>query len=203
MLILSTSTSKNNNNSSNTSNSNTNGTNANIALGMSNLSVNTNTSSHNSAYISHTLSYLYKEYTLPFELRSKLPTTPIFTFDALFERLALVILHCPDTILAHKQLKNDSSASSTSKTNMNFNTNYFPIISGGDVSFQTQVFFKVFSSILPELYQPLTEESSLQPSSSRNSWIYWWLKCSGSKALQRQDRGRVWALAAWWRPNQT
>ncbi|CAI4064348.1 hypothetical protein SUVZ_08G0180 [Saccharomyces uvarum] len=197
---LSTSTTSKNNNSNNTSNFNTNGTSANISLGMSNLSVNTNTSSHNSAYISHTLSYLYKEYPLPFELRSKLPTTPIFTFDALFERLALVILHCPDTILAHKQLKNDSSASSTSKTNMNFNTNYFPIISGGDVSFQTQVFFKVFSSILPELYQPLTEESSLQPSSSRNSWIYWWLKCSGSKALQRQDRGRVWDLLLGWRP---
>ncbi|CAI4039351.1 hypothetical protein SMKI_08G0140 [Saccharomyces mikatae IFO 1815] len=194
--LLSTS---NNGNSKNTSN-NTNGNNTNITSGMNNLSINTNTSLHNSPYISHTLSYLYKEYPLPFELRSKLPTTPIFSFSALFERLALVILHCPDTILAHKQLKNDSNPSSSSKTNSNFNTNYFPIISGGDLSFQTQVFFKVFSSILPELYQPLTEESSLQPSSSRNSWLYWWLKCSGSKALQRQDRGRVWDLLLGWRP---
>ncbi|CAI4456608.1 BDN_1c_G0023360.mRNA.1.CDS.1 [Saccharomyces cerevisiae] len=194
------STNNGNNGNSNSSSNNTNNNNTNITSGMHNLSINTNTSLHNSPYISHTLSYLYKEYPLPFELRSKLPTKPIFSFSALFERLALVILHCPDTILAHKQLKNDSNASSSSKANSNFNTNYFPIISGGDLSFQTQVFFKVFSSILPELYQPLTEESSLQPSSSRNSWIYWWLKCSGAKALQRQDRGRVWDLLLGWRP---
>ncbi|CAI4063348.1 Oca5p SKDI_08G0130 [Saccharomyces kudriavzevii IFO 1802] len=192
---LSTSTSANNNPHVNTNNNSTN-----ITSGMHNLSINTNTSLHNSPYISHTLSYLYREYPLPFELRSKLPIAPIFSFNALFERLALVILHCPDTILAHKQLKNDSNTSSSSKANPNFNTNYFPIISGGDLSFQTQVFFKVFSSILPELYQPLTEESSLQPSSPRSSWIYWWLKCSGSKALQRQDRGRVWDLLLGWRP---
>lgn len=139
------------------------------------------------------VSYLYKEYPLPRSLRCKLPREPPFAFDQIFERLALVILHCPDSILAQKQL----AFHSNSKESL---SNYFPIISGGDLSYQTQVFFRVFSSILPELYQPFTEESVLQSSNKRSSWLYWWIKCSGARALQRQDRARLWDILLGWRP---
>lgn len=139
------------------------------------------------------LSYLYKEYPLPRPLRHRLPKEPPFAFEQIFERLALVILHCPDSILAQKQL----ALQSNSKGPL---TNYFPIISGGDLTYQTQVFFKVFSSILPELYQPFTEESVLQSSNKRSSWLYWWVKCSGARALQRQDRARLWDILLGWRP---
>lgn len=145
------------------------------------------------------LSYLYKEYPLPRYLRSKLPKVSPFPFSELYERLVLVILHCPDTVLAQKQLKKESP-SETNNSNGSAMLNYFPVLSGGDLSFQTQVFFKVFSTILPELYQPFTEESVLQPSSKRTSWLYWWIKCSGARALQRQDRGRLWDILLGWRP---
>ena len=48
--------------------------------------------------------------------------------------------------------------------------------------------------------RPLTEESSLQPTSVKTKWLYWWLKFSGSRSLQRQDRGRLWDLLLGWRP---
>lgn len=146
------------------------------------------------------ISYLYKEYPLPGYLRSSLPKAQ-FTFDEIYERLLLVILHCPDTVLAQKQLESElQSTLNINRSDKSKNANYFPVISGGDLSYQTQIFFKVFSTILPELYQPFTEESVLQPSSKRTSWLYWWIKCSGARALQRQDRARLWDVLLGWRP---
>ncbi|CCH62011.1 hypothetical protein TBLA_0G00620 [Henningerozyma blattae CBS 6284] len=144
------------------------------------------------------LTPLYNEYPLPESLKSKLKpilsSNPLFSFNDMFERLVLVIFHCPDLEIAQSGFLSSSSSLSTSGIN-----NYFPIISGGDTSFQQQLFFKVFSSMLPELYQPLSEETSLQHSGSRN-WIYWWMKCSGAKVLHKQDRARIWDLLLGWRP---
>lgn len=148
----------------------------------------------NSTLNSNSLSYLFSEYPLPSQIRDKLPTKTIFSFDQLYERLALVLLHSPDTAIEQRKIKRDFPQDSMHITH------YFPVLSGGDLSFRTQIFFKVFSSILPELYQPLTEEINLQPNSSRTSWLYWWFKCSGARALQRQDRGRIWDLFLGWRP---
>ncbi|CCD26203.1 Oca5p NDAI_0H00290 [Naumovozyma dairenensis CBS 421] len=149
------------------------------------------------------LNYLYQEYPLPNHIRKRLKlndkNSHLFNFDQLFERLCLIILNCPDTNLANTNINNDFPPIDKI-SNL---TNYFPILSGGDLSFQTQIFFKVFSSILPELYQPLTEESSLQPTTIKNKWLYWWLKFSGAKALQRQDRGRLWDILLGWRPKPT
>ncbi|QLQ77919.1 hypothetical protein HG537_0A01660 [Torulaspora globosa] len=160
--------------------------------GAASLSVTPTTGCSQSANVC--LCYLYKEYPLPAKLRSKLPNEPVCSFDHTFERLVLVILHCPDTILAQKQ------TASHLNTNEPHPINYFPVISGGDLSYQTQVFFKVFSTILPELYQPFTEESVLQTSNRRVNWLYWWLKCSGARALQKQDRARLWDILLGWRP---
>lgn len=143
------------------------------------------------------LCHLYSEYPLPAGLRAKLPEEPVFPFDQTFERLVLIVLHCPDTTLAQKQ----TAVHLNSKDSHPIN--YFPVISGGDLSYQTQVFFKVFSTILPELYQPFTEESVLQTSNRRASWLYWWVKCSGARALQKQDRARLWDILLGWRPEPT
>ncbi|KAL3231730.1 Oxidant-induced cell-cycle arrest protein 5 [Nakaseomyces bracarensis] len=150
---------------------------------------------NNSTLNSNSLCYLFNEYPLASHTKSKLPNETIFSFDQLYERLALVLLHSPDTAIEQSKIKKDFPQDSMHIRH------YFPILSGGDLSFRTQVFFKVFSSILPELYQPLTEEINLQPNSSRTSWLYWWFKCSGARALQRQDRGRIWDLFLGWRPN--
>lgn len=140
------------------------------------------------------ISKLYKEYPLPQHLKDRLPKEYQFSFNDLFERLLLVILHSPDTLMAKSQIQKEFPSNSTHLSN------YIPILSGGDLSFQTQTFFKVFSSILPELYQPLTDESTIQPNSSRATWLYWWIKCSGARALQRQDRARIWDILLGWRP---
>ncbi|CCK72365.1 Oca5p KNAG_0J02860 [Huiozyma naganishii CBS 8797] len=137
---------------------------------------------------------LYQEYPLPSLLRSKLPKEYAFQFADLYERLLLVILHCPDTVRARDQINREFPSKSEHMTN------YFPILSGGDLQFQSTIFFKAFASILPELYQPLMEESNLQTNTSRLTWLYWWLKFSGARALQRQDRGRLWDILLGWRP---
>lgn len=143
---------------------------------------------------SGSLAHLYCEYPLPEYLQDQLPENYIFNFTDLYERLLLVILHSPDCEIATNNINKDFPSKSS------YLSNYFPILSGGDLSFQFQLFFKVFSSILPELFQPLNDESSLQPNSIRSSWLYWWIKCSGARSLQRQDRGRIWDLLLGWRP---
>lgn len=166
---------------------------------------------HNSIF----LSPLFLEYPLPKHLQEKLNSVssssniPIFSFDEIFERLVLILFNSPDIELAFEMCQNLASTSNTflysntnnnnNNGNNNNNNNYFPIISGGDTSFKTQLFFKVFSSILPELYQPLTEETSLHSYSSKN-WIYWWIKCCGANVLHKQDRARIWDLMLGWRP---
>lgn len=131
-----------------------------------------------------TIQSLYKEYPLPKELSSMLPKS-CFDFYEIYERLVLVILHCPD--ITHTNIKGDHD-------------NNFPFILGGDILFQTQMFFKIFQLILPELYQPFTDEETLQ-SSRKADWLYWWFKACGSKVLHKQDRAHLWDILIGWRPH--
>ncbi|SCU84855.1 LAFA_0D12420g1_1 [Lachancea sp. 'fantastica'] len=133
---------------------------------------------------------LYDEYYLPEHIRNQIPDRVEFTFNDLYERLVLVILHSPDVPKAERLAENESDVTSQ----------YYPVISGGDLAFQCQLFFKVFSIVLPELYQPVSDEESLRPSKKTN-WMYWWFKCSGARALHKQDRGRIWDTFLGWRPH--
>ncbi|SCV00912.1 LANO_0F09186g1_1 [Lachancea nothofagi CBS 11611] len=135
---------------------------------------------------------LYDEYFLPQEIRSELLGKAQFTFDELFERLTLVILHSPDIPRAEKLAKAESGITPALQ--------YYPVVSGGDLAFQCQMFFKVFSTILPELYQPVSDEETLRPSKKTN-WMYWWFKCSGARVLHKQDRARIWDTLLGWRPH--
>lgn len=150
------------------------------------------------------LSALFKEYPLPDDLKSRLPRGSLFNFNEIYERLILIIFHCPDTISAQKLVEAETLKKSKSRRGSyaikEGKLNYSPFLSGGDLSYQTQVFFKVFSTVLPELYQPFTEENAVQPSSKRTGWLYWWMKCSGARAFQKQDRGRLWDILLGWRP---
>lgn len=143
------------------------------------------------------ISSLYDKYPLPVPLRNKLPKNLVFTFDQLLERLLLVILHSPDVGLAQRQISEKLTSTSWDSSQ---STNYYPVISGGDVGFRIQTFFKVFSSMLPELYQTLTDENSIYASNARSSWLYWWIDCCGARAFQKQDRARLWDLLLGWRP---
>ncbi|SCV04239.1 LAME_0H16864g1_1 [Lachancea meyersii CBS 8951] len=136
--------------------------------------------------------YLYDEYFLPQYIQNQLPDKVEFTFSDLYERLVLVILHSPDIPKAEKLAGKNGNDTSVPQ--------YYPVISGGDLAFQCQLFFKVFSIILPELYQPVTDEESLRPSKKTN-WMYWWFKCSGARVLHKQDRGRIWDTFLGWRPH--
>ncbi|AET40596.1 Oca5p Ecym_6214 [Eremothecium cymbalariae DBVPG len=127
---------------------------------------------------------LYKEYPLPRELSAKLPKR-CFNFYEIFERLVLVILHCPDV--------------TQTKMTVDDGHNY-PFISGGDILFQTQLFFKIFQIILPELFQPFTDEETLH-ASRKADWLYWWFKSCGSKVMHKQDRAHLWDILLGWRPH--
>lgn len=125
---------------------------------------------------------LYKDYPLPQDLKNKLPVCQ-FTFNEIYERLVLVILHSPGIVTTKTEMKGT----------------YYPVLSGGDLLFQSRIFFKAFSATLPELYQPLTDEETIHPTKKSN-WIYWWLKCSGSRVMHKQDRGYIWDILLGWRP---
>ncbi|AMD21890.1 HFR035Cp [Eremothecium sinecaudum] len=131
-----------------------------------------------------TIQSLYKEYPLPSELSSRLPR-PFFKFYEIYERLVLVILHCPDMTRIKTTTESD---------------HVLPFISGCDISTRTQLFFKVFQLILPELYQPFTDEETLQ-SSRKADWLYWWFKSCGSKVMHKQDRAHLWDVLLGWRPH--
>lgn len=147
----------------------------------------------NDGNFTNSINKLYKEYPLPLNLQKKLPVQYEFQFDDLLERLLLVILNEPDTLLAKENVD--------SKYPSKHMSHYFPILSGGDLSFQTQIFFKVFATALPELYQPLMDETNFpQTSAIKSSWLYWWIKFAGARAFQKQDRGRVWDILIGWRP---
>ncbi|SCU93430.1 LADA_0G03048g1_1 [Lachancea dasiensis] len=135
---------------------------------------------------------LFEEYYLPQDIKSNLPKNAQFTFGEIYERLLLVILHSPDIPKAEKLAKTESEGRSVIQ--------YYPVLSGGDIAFQCQMFFKVFSVILPELYQPVSDEETLRPSKKTN-WMYWWFKCSGARVLHKQDRGRIWDVLLGWRPH--
>lgn len=129
---------------------------------------------HNSA-----LFHLYNEYPMLDHLVQKLPV-PEFSFDAVYERLVMVLFHSP--VLDEKP----------------DNSTYY-LFKSGNLNQQSQLFFKIFAKTLPELYQPITDEGALQ-GSKKITWLYWWIKCCGCKVLHRQDRARIWDVLLGWRP---
>lgn len=101
-------------------------------------------------------------------------------FHEVYERLVLVLLHCPANKL--KITKNTSKL-----TNLPQN--------GGSIEERVTLFIHIFRKLLPELSDYFSEEQILNKfGSNDDEWLIWWLKYCGSKVWSRLDRGKIWDL---------
>ncbi|QFZ30247.1 putative oxidant-induced cell-cycle arrest protein [Clavispora lusitaniae] len=110
-------------------------------------------------------------------------------FHEVYERLALVLLHSPES--ANKRDKPGNS--------VKINKSTLPV-SGGTIEQRVSFFIYVFQKLLPELSSYFQEEQILNKfGSNDDEWLIWWLKYCGSKVWSRVDRGRIWDLMLGWR----
>ncbi|GEQ71223.1 hypothetical protein JCM33374_g4904 [Metschnikowia sp. JCM 33374] len=117
-------------------------------------------------------------------------TTATIKFHEAYERLALVLLHSPES--ANNRAKGQQSLKIDKST--------LPV-SGGTIEERVSFFIYVFQRMLPELSQYFQEEEILNKFGSHDDeWVLWWLKYCGAKVWSRVDRGRVWDLIIGWRP---
>ncbi|WPK26787.1 hypothetical protein PUMCH_004148 [Australozyma saopauloensis] len=115
--------------------------------------------------------------------------TPNLRFHEVYERLALVLLHSPES--ANKRKNNKKS----------FKVDKFSLpISGGTIEERVSFFIHIFQKLLPELSDYFQDEQILNKfGQQEDGWLIWWLKFCGSKVWSRVDRGRVWDLLLGWR----
>lgn len=109
------------------------------------------------------------------------------SFHDVYERLVLVLLHCPSN-----KLKSSHDGSKTVLNNerlLNLPSN------GGTIEERVTFFIYVFRKLLPELSNYFNEEQILNKfGSNDDEWLIWWLKYCGSKVWSRLDRGKIWDI---------
>ncbi|EGW31829.1 uncharacterized protein SPAPADRAFT_72541 [Spathaspora passalidarum NRRL Y-27907] len=135
------------------------------------------------------------------------------SFHEVYERLVLVLLHCPEPASkkkrgqelamlkksqSNKERKHDHSDEDNSDQ-PKLNKTTLPI-TGGTIEERVSYFIYCLRKLLPELSQFFQEEQVLTKfGTSDDEWIIWWLKFCGSKVWSRYDRGRIWDLLLGWR----
>lgn len=116
-------------------------------------------------------------------------STPGLKFHEVYERLALVLLHSPES--ANKRKNNKKSVKVDKFT--------LPL-SGGTIEERVSFFIHIFQKLLPELSDYFQDEQILNKfGQQEDGWLIWWLKYCGTKVWSRVDRGRVWDLLLGWR----
>lgn len=111
----------------------------------------------------------------------------LMSFHEVFERLALVLLHLPE------------SANKGTQKLVKIDKLTLPI-NGGTIEERVSFFIYVLQKLLPELSKCFQEEQILNKFGLHDDeWLIWWLKYCGSKVWSRVDRGRVWDLLLGWR----
>lgn len=110
-------------------------------------------------------------------------------FHEVYERLALVLLHSPES--ANKRKGGKKSVKIDKFT--------LPL-SGGTIEERVSFFIHIFQKLLPELSDYFQDEQILNKfGQQEDGWLIWWLKFCGTKVWSRVDRGRVWDLLLGWR----
>ncbi|KAK6460437.1 rab-GTPase-TBC domain-containing protein [Scheffersomyces coipomensis] len=134
------------------------------------------------------------------------------SFHDVYERLVLVLLHCPPKTQKKKDSKKTSSSSMSSHTSASpesnvtttdvpqkVNKSLLPL-NGGTIEERVSFFIYSLRKVLPELSQFFHEEQILTKFGSQDDeWLIWWLKFCGSKVWSKFDRGRIWDLLLGWR----
>lgn len=128
------------------------------------------------------------------------------SFHDVYERLVLVLLHCPSNKLNFKKSTRRGSGSDddgssnghgSSHSNGTMTSEDFINLpmNGGSIEERVTYFIYVFRKLLPELSKYFSEEQILNKfGSNDDEWLIWWLKYCGSKVWSRLDRGKIWDL---------
>ncbi|KAI5961628.1 OCA5 [Candida pseudojiufengensis] len=124
-------------------------------------------------------------------------------FHEVYERLVLVLLHCPEPEQKKEEeetkSKDASSSSSSSQQLKIVNKTTLPI-KGGTIEERVSFFIFCLRKLLPELSQYFHEEQILTKfGCSDDEWLIWWLKFVGTKVWSKHDRGRIWDYMMGWR----
>lgn len=108
-------------------------------------------------------------------------------FHEVYERLVLVLLHCPNNKL--KPGQDFKKFDMTNEKMFNLPKD------GGSIEERVTFFIYLFRKLLPELSSYFNEEQLLKTfGSNDDEWLIWWLKYCGSKVWSRVDRGKIWDL---------
>ncbi|CAK9438935.1 uncharacterized protein LODBEIA_P31590 [Lodderomyces beijingensis] len=134
-------------------------------------------------------------------LINKTENSSSMSFHEIYERLVLVLLHCPEpTDRKKKDAKTcDSADKNGSKKSLQLNKTTLPV-TGGTIEERVSFFIFCLRKLLPELAQYFHEEQILTKfGSSDDEWLIWWLKFCGTKVWSKHDRGRIWDFMLGWR----
>lgn len=136
-------------------------------------------------------------------------------FHEVYERLVLVLLHCPEPDSRKQTSQNGSTggkgdvASNDHHNHHNhhhyhhqqdqLNKTRLPV-TGGTIEERVSFFIFCLRKLLPELSQYFHEEQILSKFGCLDDeWLIWWLKFCGTKAWSKFDRGRIWDFMLGWR----
>ncbi|KAG7662506.1 OCA5 [[Candida] subhashii] len=132
------------------------------------------------------------------------------SFHDVYERLVLVLLHCPEPSRRRSPLVNNESEKNKNQqiqfsleSPLKVNKTTLPI-TGGTIEERVSYFIYCLRKVMPELSQFFHEEQILTKFGGGgggldDEWLIWWLKFCGSKVWSRYDRGRIWDLLLGWR----
>ncbi|EGV65143.1 hypothetical protein CANTEDRAFT_113600 [Yamadazyma tenuis ATCC 10573] len=117
-------------------------------------------------------------------------TISTMSFHDVYERLVLVLLHCPSN-----KLQSPGHRSKWSSNMLNNETLLNLPANGCSIEERVTFFIYIFKKLLPELAHYFSEEQILNKfGSNDDEWLIWWLKYCGSKVWSRLDRGKIWDL---------
>ncbi|RCK57548.1 Oxidant-induced cell-cycle arrest protein 5 [Candida viswanathii] len=124
------------------------------------------------------------------------------SFREVYERLVLVLLHCPEPESRKKKseaLKNASDLEQAQLQPLKVNKTTLPK-TGGTIEERVSYFIYCLRKLLPELSQYFHEEQILTKFGCLDDeWLIWWLKFCGTKVWSKYDRGRIWDFMMGWR----
>lgn len=114
-------------------------------------------------------------------------------FYEVYERLVLVLLHCPENArtASHPDPENDFAK---------LKQRLLLPLNGGTIEARVAYFIYCFRKLMPELALYFSEEQILTRFGSQDDeWLIWWLKFAGLRVWSKFDRGRIWDMLLGWR----